>query len=741
MLSLKKQIHFIKILFLFIICFSKGLCFDESQSSQQLPANSLKSPFLKELIFNCESLTEIGIESFAQTEQLLQILSEAPSSKKEYLSIHAKFGDENALNEIKQFSIDHKIDFTFWRVEDSYIEIEPTDCLILDSIKTYHHLSHELNVFSKNVNKYICIPHMIVNGVANEQEEPYQGNYAEYPTPPLDQSKSGVWAAIEDFLNNNQEWALEEPSEKYGDLAVLIRLEGTASEPRILHPLVNDFLKNKIILCTGPSLKRYDMLKEMVESECAMIPFKKIFISTNDPSILSISFSNKQQPVCASIKKYSHSLDCTNCIISTLKNVAADPDIDDDDIILFKHESVFLNDRGLFKRAINVLLNGYDAVVRGVVNASATDVFLIKVSAVRDMIDDFSLLSKFPRGAAGAEMFFHLQMLPKVPNVYTETIARKPHSNPDNYSHWKDTVLGFYHRCPAYLDPLSPGDYFKQKWWDKKDYNHLFKLSPLLPLQAEDHTAQKSEEEEQLPLFSSSNDNRDHLHVFIHVCTINHWRDILGAQLTRIEKSGLYDACTTISLGVLGNDDITPFLDQYPKLNLLFQNSSVIQYERATLSELLKCCLSKSKNTYVLYMHTKGVTKFKKNKRGIVDRREELVPSQNVIDWRLYMEYFLVDQWSDCIKCLKEEPSDVCGVNWTIEPEPHFSGNFWWARGDYIANLPQEIGPGYTDPEFWIGLNEPIVHCFHNSGLNHYRQPYPPSKYVSDPKKRQNLMN
>lgn len=30
-----------------------------------------------------------------------------------------------------------------------------------------------------------------------------------------------------------------------------------------------------------------------------------------------------------------------------------------------------------------------------------------------------------------------------------------------------------------------------------------------------------------------------------------------------------------------------------------------------------------------------------------------------------------------------------CGVDLVRQPELHFSGNFWWARADRIASLPE----------------------------------------------------
>ena len=75
----------------------------------------------------------------------------------------------------------------------------------------------------------------------------------------------------------------------------------------------------------------------------------------------------------------------------------------------------------------------------------------------------------------------------------------------------------------------------------------------------------------------------------------------------------------------------------------------------------------------------------------------------------------------------------MCGANWHLKPYPHFSGNFWWASGLYIASLPEYIGPAYLDPEMWAGQNSPRVLCFHESGVDHYFERYPESKYFIQP--------
>lgn len=203
------------------------------------------------------------------------------------------------------------------------------------------------------------------------------------------------------------------------------------------------------------------------------------------------------------------------------------------------------------------------------------------------------------------------------------------------------------------------------------------------------------------------------IHVFIHVCTIAHWQEVLNRQLQRCQSSGLYDACSSISLGVLGNGDLSLIKERYPKVNVLFQDPDNSKYERPTLLCLHDTCVTNPDQAYVLYFHTKGISRV----------------SPTVTDWTKLLEYFVIDRWKDCVEALKTH--DVCGVNWQLGPQPHFSGNFWWTTSAYAANLPHDIGPRYLDPEMWLCQNFPHFKCFHLSNVDHYYTPYPESKYIS----------
>ena len=49
--------------------------------------------------------------------------------------------------------------------------------------------------------------------------------------------------------------------------------------------------------------------------------------------------------------------------------------------------------------------------------------------------------------------------------------------------------------------------------------------------------------------------------------------------------------------------------------------------------------------------------------------------------------YFIIRRYDMCISTL-DMGYDCCGCNWDELPQPHFSGNFWWATSSHIKNLP-----------------------------------------------------
>lgn len=415
-------------------------------------------PILREMSYECSSVAEIGVRSLVSTWGILQGLSENENTKKSYLGIDVEKPPDEKLKKAKRLSREHGIEFTFWHVNDMHIQLEPTDMLFIDSLHTYCHLTYELETFSRNIGKYICL-HDTSDPWGNQNDITYTGDYSEYPAA-YDRTKAGLWPAVVDFLKKHPEWSLFKQLTSNHGFTILKRSAGKATGNREYHPDVDYYLKNKIVLCTGPALNNYEILKRTTEADMALIPFKKIFLSTNDRKNRDITFHN-QTPVTRVLLARGKQLDCINCIITSLKNAVKDPEVFDDDIILFKHETVYINDMNLIKKGITKLLEGYNMIARSwrVRNSTrGTDAFLVRVSAIRKFIQHLGVVNNFTPEARFCEEYFTRYLTKKIRNVYDIPYC---HSNG-----WF-SELGFYHIPSAAESNRAP--------WNKKNYDKLFR--------------------------------------------------------------------------------------------------------------------------------------------------------------------------------------------------------------------------------------------------------------------------
>ena len=125
-------------------------------------------------------------------------------------------------------------------------------------------------------------------------------------------------------------------------------------------------------------------------------------------------------------------------------------------------------------------------------------------------------------------------------------------------------------------------------------------------------------------------------------------------------------------------------------------------------------------NANILYLHTKGIS-FSDN-------------YQEENDWIDMMLYFLVEEHKVCIDKLDTTDINAVGCNFMHVPTKHFSGNFWWAKSNYIKTLPileeYKVPVIPCDAEFWLCINNPKIYTMHNSNLDHYYHIYPKEKYV-----------
>lgn len=219
---------------------------------------------------------------------------------------------------------------------------------------------------------------------------------------------------------------------------------------------------------------------------------------------------------------------------------------------------------------------------------------------------------------------------------------------------------------------------------------------------------------------------------FMHICTINNWRQVVEEQLQLIKRSGLYDRLFTLYCGIVGTQD-TSFLDKYSKIKILYKDFKLTHFEFLTLEHLQNFCKTDaSDDSKIFYIHTKGISK--KGKPDPISKEM----SSYLTDWRNYLNYYILEKYEDCVRQLNY--GDIVGVNWRGLGSGtaiyggvtnHFSGNFWWAKAEYIKQLGRiDEGPhGRCEAEFWLGKGTGKVTSLFQTDVDHYRNLYPAVNY------------
>jgi hypothetical protein len=191
---------------------------------------------------------------------------------------------------------------------------------------------------------------------------------------------------------------------------------------------------------------------------------------------------------------------------------------------------------------------------------------------------------------------------------------------------------------------------------------------------------------------------QSNIHVFYHIGQISNWEWIAQEQLHALQLSGLIDACKSFNVGVNGN---TPLRGLPTKAVVTHHAQAEWAEETSTLKQVRDFCVAHGASAQILYLHTKGV---------------RWNGSVSINCWRLYMEYFCVHRWRNCVDALAAY--DCVGSLWAEARDwypAHFSGNFWWANSSYIADrLNHQLldTKNRYDREFWIGSGNPKVKSY-----------------------------
>ncbi len=176
--------------------------------------------------------------------------------------------------------------------------------------------------------------------------------------------------------------------------------------------------------------------------------------------------------------------------------------------------------------------------------------------------------------------------------------------------------------------------------------------------------------------------------VWWHVCAINHWKEVVDEQLRLLAFCGLnhVNAC------LLGTQTQAAYLlyQAYRRgvvLTLHRVSPDHGEWERAAIQAVWDFSQG-NRDHAVMYLHSKGVT-------CPGDRQK--------MQWRRVMQLEVVARWRRNMEIL--QVCDMCGVCWQeLADFPHFCGNFWMARCDWLARLPEPEQYRHRHPgKSWAG--------------------------------------
>ena len=189
---------------------------------------------------------------------------------------------------------------------------------------------------------------------------------------------------------------------------------------------------------------------------------------------------------------------------------------------------------------------------------------------------------------------------------------------------------------------------------------------------------------------------KEKLAIFYHLYQNELSGLIYQQQMHRLHTSGLMEACEFIHIGIVGEAEMFSL----PEKARVQYNKRLTKDEGETVEAMYRFCCDPNNSHYdVLFFHSKGASR-------------QFVPQLHA--WRMFLEYYVIDKWRECIDKLKEY--DSVGVKLRMKPFPHYSGNFWWANADYVATLDEnflytEGEHGKIDRELMIGSGDRFDPC------------------------------
>jgi len=208
-----------------------------------------------------------------------------------------------------------------------------------------------------------------------------------------------------------------------------------------------------------------------------------------------------------------------------------------------------------------------------------------------------------------------------------------------------------------------------------------------------------------------------------HVAMMNDWVPLVQEQEARLVKSGLLGVTSKVFVGMVGDADVKKWqmTTELSSKALIVRDPEIKHCENPTLNALYQEARS-SPYFKAWYIHTKGISS---SLRTVGTKEMPAGDPEAIRDWRLVMEYFVIDRFKDCISILNQ--CDVCGVKLQREHR-YFSGNFWWANSTHLKRLPPVLGKDRLFAEKWVGMAPGILRNLYNCEVS-YTKRLPEEEY------------
>lgn len=211
--------------------------------------------------------------------------------------------------------------------------------------------------------------------------------------------------------------------------------------------------------------------------------------------------------------------------------------------------------------------------------------------------------------------------------------------------------------------------------------------------------------------------------IVYHVGMVKNWRNVVIDQLHTLQTCGLGAMSSALVVSYSkGTEESVDELEEiinsfsFTKLvQITYHEVTAVPWEQEAIRAISRYCTNKGaaegEKKFVYYFHNKGVSHYKETWKDSCVELDRWGYCK-ILYWRKYMEWFLIEKPTLCLRAMIHHDALTCGVQLRKRPRIHYSGNFWAASCDYIKTLPSEpdvnidLGPydgKYLSAEMWIG--------------------------------------